>query len=547
MYFLRRNLCLVFTSFGACWILFAFVITTIYIDSIKSKYTLIRKIYVSPKAGTGSERILKTNEINNNGQLHNYDAITNRLMTPPKTAVPYNEKGTSRIDKLNKTISIFNPDIPETNNMDMISKIQIAHRVTFVDDTRNFQLFGTIHERPILLRDMAIFDIRHDVFDSPCVRVHILLPVYLDAKDLEMLECAFIQNGSNIKSLHKPIVDILSSSHLRIRGILYREYLMSFRFQEHHIKLLENADFVMISFDGRVAANELSIFKSRTNPKKPNFTFGVCVKTLYGTMDSSQAALFIEWVELNRLFGIDEIHIYNATLQLSKDIKAIFKYYEHIGILHVHQFHTPFHYNDGQTSEHAATALLMRAAINDCIYKYGPKFSDMLVIDPDEVLIPEYHTNYRDLLRHIVARFGSEFADLPGLSFASNAYFLNTVPDITQPKELSSMRFRYYVPAPDLNATFFNYDYAKSLINPARCVFAYNHFCLVGDRERVNINRDIATIHHYRRECKEKLVNGTCDHPNNVFLLSDRMLDFKAQLLERVNTVMETISMDTAP
>ena len=206
-------------------------------------------------------------------------------------------------------------------------------------------------------------------------------------------------------------------------------------------------------------------------------------------MDSTQAAFFLEWVEINRLFGIEEIHIYNASLKLSKEAKAIFKYYENIGVLYTHQFHTPFDYNDGETTEYNATALLMRAAINDCIYKYGSKFSYMLVIDPDEVLIPEYHTNYSDLMQYIFARFGPEFADLPGLTFASNVYFLNTEPDVTQPPTLSSMRYRRYVPAPDLNATFFNYDYAKSFINPARCVYAYNHFCLVGDKRRVNINR----------------------------------------------------------
>ena len=64
---------------------------------------------------------------------------------------------------------------------------------------------------------------------------------------------------------------------------------------------------------------------------------GVCVAVSFGSLPVSE---LVEWFELNRMLGIDEFNVYNATLTSQFD--PVFDYYSHrVGVLNVHQMVPP--------------------------------------------------------------------------------------------------------------------------------------------------------------------------------------------------------------
>lgn len=125
------------------------------------------------------------------------------------------------------------------------------------------------------------------------------------------------------------------------------------------------------------------VYASQTrNP----INFSVCVQPLYGNMNKSDLSYFVEWIESYRLFGVSEFHIYNESLQLSKDLENILRYYK--GVVFMHQF-----------SIHVAVNPVMtaRPAYLDCIMKNYKRVEHLLILDIDEILAPRIHLNYSAL------------------------------------------------------------------------------------------------------------------------------------------------------
>ena len=95
----------------------------------------------------------------------------------------------------------------------------------------------------------------------------------------------------------------------------------------------------------------------------PPIEFGVCVTAGYGYLEPE---VFVEWMELNRMYGAAEINLYDTWY--SENMSKVFDYYRELGVLRVHALphprasHPSWFFNKVRN--------LRIIALNDCQLKY---------------------------------------------------------------------------------------------------------------------------------------------------------------------------------
>ena len=96
--------------------------------------------------------------------------------------------------------------------------------------------------------------------------------------------------------------------------------------------------------------------------------FGVCVTAGYGYQEPE---VFVEWVELNLMFGAGEINLYDVWYWAN--MSESFDYYRKLGVLHVHSMRHPRHADDRSWFFNKVRNLRI-TALNDCqlrnMYRY---------------------------------------------------------------------------------------------------------------------------------------------------------------------------------
>ena len=101
----------------------------------------------------------------------------------------------------------------------------------------------------------------------------------------------------------------------RFKGVFYKQYLYTCDLPGS----LPIPSHVSISIG---PCNQSSILMPVYVPTRapPEHEFGVCVAIAFGSVDYSN---FVEWIELNRIFGVTEFTIYNSTI--SPSMRPLFK------------------------------------------------------------------------------------------------------------------------------------------------------------------------------------------------------------------------------
>ena len=251
--------------------------------------------------------------------------------------------------------------------------------------------------------------------------------------------------------------------------------------------------------------------------------FGVCVAISFGEVEP---ASLIEWFEMNRLLGVTEFNIYNATLWSKVD--QVMNYYAGSGLLRLHQMPPPV---DGLSMD--AVKLASPASLNDCMLRNVYSYKHLIVIDFDEVIVPRMHSDYRGLVKALdrVHRLNDTY-----YSYAfRNAFFLL---DFAEAKSASRLQLaRRLARAP---TSKFLYS-AKSFVNPRHCLSVFNHFCYIpfsanstGSKAPaiVDVHRSLAQVHHYRQCNRLKM---DCNKLKEAPQRDDAVLKFERGLFERVH------------
>ena len=270
-------------------------------------------------------------------------------------------------------------------------------------------------------------------------------------------------------------------------------------------------------------------------PERPRkrIEFGHCMSVAYWKHDPYR---IVEWLELHRLFGVEEVTVYNNSLD--NVTSYIFQSYAREGFVDFRQ--APSIFDDGKE----LTILLnMSPVINDCLYRNMYRYRWLVCTDLDELIVPRKHLNYRRLLR-AVDRRQRRHRSAKSYMFSNVYFFTDLGPVHREPWFLLTSRYLRHV-SPS------SYGYSvKSFTDPMACVGLQNHVCWKRvDRFRndtadwnVPVNTSLAMNYHYKK-CHLDEFEGTfgqCKDAMRSHYKDSTMKRFEQSLYDRVvNKLLE--------
>ncbi|XP_023938766.2 uncharacterized protein LOC112046365 [Bicyclus anynana] len=139
-------------------------------------------------------------------------------------------------------------------------------------------------------------------------------------------------------------------------------------------------------------SNGLLLKPSKTKYRY-NRTFTICVKDMIFQKDISQN--LIEWIETNKLLGVDMIDMYIDSL--NKKSEDILLRYRSQGIVRL--FHVPIKYSFERSlwqrrRDHIIT-------YNDCLYRNIRESKFIIPLDIDEIILPKIADTWGELLKRL--------------------------------------------------------------------------------------------------------------------------------------------------
>lgn len=257
--------------------------------------------------------------------------------------------------------------------------------------------------------------------------------------------------------------------------------------------------------------------------------FGVCVAIAFGQIPTVD---FVEWMELNRLFGVTEFNIYDGNI--SANMTSVFDYYVNKGWLRV--FSMPPPVADFSVK---GVKLSSPASLNDCMLRNMYRYRYIVVIDFDEVIVPRLHQNYTELLKTIDHQVRLSESS-PSYTFRNAYFFLEFPVDETQPRYLKTLRRRYRAPPSGYLFT------PKSFVDPRTCLSVFNHYCwkrftMPTKRWTIDVNTSLALTHHYR---KCSFGKKKCKAFAEQRVLDNATLSYKRELDVNVRATLKNLHYD---
>ena len=261
--------------------------------------------------------------------------------------------------------------------------------------------------------------------------------------------------------------------------------------------------------------------------------FGVCVSVSYWNHTTDR---IVEWMELNRIFGVNHVTVYNNSL--SAEAARVFERYAASGFVDFRQS-ANFIDDPAETNIH----LHMSPVINDCMYRNMNRFSKILVIDLDEMIVPRANDSLADM---IVAIETSQPERHPARTYVfRNAYFFfDWPPDATQPARLATLRHRTRTPPSDEGVS------VKSIVDPQACAAMHNHYCWTftprfdTDAKEVAVANSVGMNQHYKRCHLDAYVKrGTCATVMANGVKDDAMLKYKERLMQQVDKQLKELNL----
>lgn len=349
-------------------------------------------------------------------------------------------------------------------------------------------------------------DTRPSVHDTPALRVNFIMPYDMYKRDDIDLNSTIPHIGyiKLLNKIYKLKGQVVRYGHSKCYGNPERAYfcrhVIMFRIPFVNVTEQNWNDFLDRRFVYLVESHQalgidLDIQIPVQGEKKGRFF--VCCKPLYGVYTETQLRHLVEWVEMNKLLGIKQIHIYNSSMTPTEAFNRVFDYYRHKGTMFLHHLGNPL---SGLATEVKSSELLQPAALNDCLYTNMYSYDYVLVIDVDELFIPVEHTTLDQLFDDYVEAHSNLFHRIVSISSPWAFYYTeeNEVVNTSKVLELTQI---------------FSYPTArgKAITKTWLCPYLGQHACAVdnqGYRNKYKLPFSVARVHHYRSKCKWPLM---CD------------------------------------
>ncbi|XP_030758762.1 beta-1,4-galactosyltransferase galt-1 [Sitophilus oryzae] len=233
-----------------------------------------------------------------------------------------------------------------------------------------------------------------------------------------------------------------------------------------------------------------SNWKAPSMNSAPIGRFGVCVKPLH--FDYNKEMEIMEFIELNRLLGVDHFTFYNHTI--GPQVSCILRDYQEKGIV------TLLPWKLAMVSQKEIRTEGLFAALNDCLYRSMYKFSHILLIDLDEYIIPNYNDTLPQLIDYLNHRLNTRSTG--SFSFQNAFFYLqwdddSEVYDFSDPISSNLVTLKKTRRKSKLHP---HKQRSKYICRPELVVEAGNHFVweFIPGHGTLNVPADAAILHHYR-------------------------------------------------
>ena len=286
-------------------------------------------------------------------------------------------------------------------------------------------------------------------------------------------------------------------------------------------------------------------------PRPPRFPgardIGVCMASLYGTLNKTRISYIINWMEALKMFGVIEVSINNASFEFGdSDIEKTFQYYmdkgemimTHYPVIHEHWTHNRKQNDDASESVNKITT-------GDCFYRNLKRYWYTLIIDMDELPVPMKHNTYREYLEYFLAEHPN-LTEAHGLIIRTAFFNMNFKPgNPDAPEYLPILRYTNRFRPEPIEDSHDGVGISKSFHNPRNCVASGHHLCRQGHDRRRKVMRETMPpedilIHHYRLFCKYK---NDCKKFKDQ-LINDKILPekYSTEITARVVKVMRDLN-----
>lgn len=278
------------------------------------------------------------------------------------------------------------------------------------------------------------------------------------------------------------------------------------------------------------AENRLDIIDNQP-PKGVKQKFGICTKQLkYGGREFIPR--FVEWIHLLQLMGVSKVHM--TVTEVHEEMVKVLEYFEKLGYIEWKRYKDPTEIADHRmfSSQHRYLQMLI---LNDCFYRVKDLYEHIVLIDPDEMVVPLPETDFT--WQDILNRLNKTFYESDSIGFA-NIYFPN-------------LREKYFSDIPTYNYMLQHvkrskpevkpFQIHKSFFKPNNLLAVHNHrafkclksktfWCRLG---KVPLN--IAQLNHYRNTVRGRfVVNGT-DEDKTIWKYKDKLVKAVDETLKELD------------
>ncbi len=298
--------------------------------------------------------------------------------------------------------------------------------------------------------------------------------------------------------------------------------------RNHHVTLLRVIDGWATSI-----TRQKDDFLPIEFPEKAEspLNFVLCHLPIFG--HRFDQARIVEWLEMQRILGVNKIVVYNESMDHST--AEVLLLYRMQGLVEIRQ--SPTLKNNGNYSV-PDSHLRQGMIFSDCMYRNMYKYHYVISSDMDEVIVPTNASTLLDMIdlakRASVASVEETTTKVASYVFPesywpSEHYFGARV-DKSQPEHLYFLRHRYrntrHANVSELLA------HPKHITDPKCCIAMKQHYCrlLVENVRRFRVPSDIGKVHHYRSHPS----GGHERFWTNTTVRDDRMLAFAAALKRNV-------------
>lgn len=251
-----------------------------------------------------------------------------------------------------------------------------------------------------------------------------------------------------------------------------------------HMNHKVNEDTLMPS--NRLLVHNKPQSKSKKNNWMSEQNIAVCVKPLH--YEFNKVLNLIEFIEMNRILGINHFVLYNHTV--GPEVDCVLQEYIEAGVVTM----LPWHLDMVSQKEIRTEGLF--AALNDCLYRTMNRFKYVLMIDIDELIIPYRHKDLTSLLRVLSGANGER----TGAFSFRNAFFYSQWPDDKSVADSLTYPLITLLKTRRKAQMNIHKQRSKCIVIPENVVEMGNHFVweFIPRKMMVNIDPKIGALHHYR-------------------------------------------------